>query len=135
MANQLYASGKFGLLTKLIDLSADDIRVVLVDSTYVVDLAAHDFLDDIAVGKRVAMAALSGKSVSAAGVFDASDITFVGLAGSPVHFLALCKYTGVDATSRLIAYWDQFANKPFMPTGNDLVLAWNNDVDKILILP
>lgn len=135
MANALYNSGKVGLLTKLIDLSADTIKVVLIDSTYVVDLAAHANLSDIPVGKRVAVGTLAGKSVSATGVFDATDLLFPALAGSNVYFMALFRDSGVEATSRLIGYWDAFANRPFMPTGADLTVQWSNDTDKILIVP
>lgn len=58
-------------LNKEIDFDADDIRMALVDSDYAIDLAAHDYWNDVvadelptALGYTVNGAALANKAVS-----------------------------------------------------------------------
>ena len=50
MANALYPIGKKGLLDADIDLSADTIKVALVDTGTYTYSAAHDMYDDVSAG-------------------------------------------------------------------------------------
>lgn len=77
MADALATKAIQSIGSKQIDLINDDIRIILVDASYTVNLATHDFLDDVPGGNRIGTAvALSGKSFTD-GVFNAtSPITY-----------------------------------------------------------
>lgn len=135
MANALYNSGKFGLMTKQVDLVNDDIRAILIDNAdYTVDLAAHDFLDDIPVAARVKTAALANKSVLAAGVFDADDVDLGNTAGDQSESIVLYLHTGTESTSRLIAYIDTATGLPVTPNSGPIIIQWDNGANKIFAL-
>lgn len=135
MGNALYNKGRQGFLDGSIDFDTDDIRAILIDTgTYTVDLAAHDNLDDIAAGARIAVsAALSGKTVTD-GVADASDVTFSAVTGASVEAIVLYKHTGVESTSRLIAYIDTGTGLPVTPNGGDITVQWDSGANKIFKL-
>lgn len=127
MADSLYDSFKEDFLNAEVDLIADDIRVILIDTAdYTVDLAADNFLDDIPVAARVAVSgALTGKT-DTDGVFDADNVTFTSVSGDSVEAIVLYKHTGTDATSNLICYLDSTSGLPFTPVGTDVNLNWDN---------
>ncbi len=135
MANALYDKGREGFLDGSIDWDTDDIKAVLVDTDdYTVDLAAHDFLDDIAAGARVATSGnLASKTVTG-GVADAADITFSAVTGDESEAIVLYKDTGVAGTSRLIAYIDTATGLPITPNGADIIVSWSSGANKIFKL-
>lgn len=138
MANRFYVPFKNNLLTQAatqVDFDLpDDIRVILIDTAdYTVDTAAHDFLDDVAGAARVATAALTGESVTT-NAFDANDTTFTAVTGDSVEAFLIYKHTGVDSTSRLIAYFDTATNMPITPNGGDITISWDNGANKIFNL-
>lgn len=135
MASVLYPSFKQLLLGGDIDLANDDIRVILIDTADYTFSSAHDFLDDVAAGSRVAVSgALAGKSITS-GVFDANDVTFSGVTGDQSEALIIYKHTGSDATASLIAYIDSFsAGMPVTPNSGDIVVAWASGASKIFAL-
>ncbi|MFB6512099.1 hypothetical protein ACWCYZ_16715 [Streptomyces virginiae] len=122
MASALYPSFKALLLGGDIDLAADDIRAVLIDSADYTYSSGHDFLDDVAAGARVAVSgALASKTITG-GVFDAADVTFTAATGDSVEAIVLYKHTGSDATAPLIAYIDGVS---VTPNGGNIVAQWN----------
>lgn len=130
MASGLYDKGREGFLDSSIDFDTDTIKAVLTTAAYTVDLAAHDFLNDVApqVGTPQTLAS---KTVTA-GVADAADITFPSVAGgSTCTALILYKDTGVATTSRLIAYIDGFS---VVTNGGDITVQWDNGANKIFKL-
>jgi len=135
MANELYDAGREGFLDGSIDWDTDDIRCILVDAAdYTVDLAAHDNLDDIPSGARVATSgALTGKTV-VAGVADADDVTFSAVTGDQSEALVIYKHTGTESTSRLIAYIDDATGLPVTPNGGDITIQWDSAASKIFKL-
>ncbi|TRZ93459.1 MAG: hypothetical protein D4R82_05050 [Dehalococcoidia bacterium] len=135
MANELYDKGREGFLDGSIDWDTDDIRCILVDvADYTVDLAAHDNLDDIPSGARVATSdALTGKTV-VAGVADADDVTFSAVTGDQSEALVIYKHTGTESTSRLIAYIDDATGLPVTPNGGDITIQWDSAASKIFKL-
>jgi hypothetical protein len=135
MASALFAKAKKAFLDKDIDMLVDDIKCVLVDSAdYTLDLAAHDFLDDIPAAGRLATSAnLSGKSTTG-GVFDAADVTFVAVTGHQLEYVILYQDTGTEATSRLIACIDTATGLPCTPDGLAIVITWDNGANKIFAL-
>lgn len=135
MANALYAKGRQGFLDGSIDWDTNNIKAILIDTgTYTVDLANHDFLDDIPVGARVSTSGnLTGKTV-VDGVADAADTTFTAVSGATVEALVVYQDTGVAGTSRLIAWIDTATGLPLTPNGGDITIVWDNGANRIFKL-
>lgn len=135
MANALYAKGREGFLDGSIDWDTHTIKCVLIDAAdYTVDLAAHDNLDDVPSGARVGTPqTLANKSVTN-GVADADDVTFSSVTGDVCEGILIYKDTGVESTSRLIAYLDTATGLPVTPNGGNIGITWSNGSDKIFKL-
>jgi hypothetical protein len=122
VASALYPDFKEALLTAGLDLESDDIRAILVDTADYTYSAAHNFLDDVAAGSRVAVSsALASKTITD-GVFDAADKTLTAVTGDPFEAIILYKHTGTESTSNLIAYIDGLS---VTPNGGDIVIQWS----------
>lgn len=125
MASVVYPKAKEGFLGGDIQLDADDIRAILVDTADYAYNAAHDFLDDVPAIARVAVSgALTGKSITN-GVFDANDVTWSGVTGDQSEAIILYQHTGVEATSRLVCYIDTGTNLPVTPNTGDISSQWH----------
>lgn len=122
MASALYPSFKALLLSGGIDLTSADIRAIIVDSADYTYSAAHDFLDDVTAGGRVAVSSSLASKTVTGGVFDAADVTYSAVTGDSVEAIVLYKHTGTDATSNLIAYIDGVS---VTPNGGSIVVSWN----------
>jgi len=136
MANQLYYKGKQAFLTGSINwygTASTSPAVVLCASEYALDIVAHDNLDDITAGYRVASAVLANTSASD-GVADADDVVFSALSGSIVHEIVLFNWTGTDATSKLVAHLDTGGSLPYTPNGADLTLSFSSGACKVFML-
>jgi hypothetical protein len=126
MANALYPKGKQALLNKEIDMDTDDIRVILVDLADYTYSSAHDFLDDVVAGARVAVSANLANKTITNGVFDADDVTFSSVTGDVSEALIIYRHTGTEATSHLIAFFDTgVTGLPVTPNGGNITVAWN----------
>lgn len=123
MASTLYPIGKKAILDADIDLSADTIKVALVDTGTYIYSAAHDFYNDLS-GVVGTPGTLASKTTTA-GVFDAADLVFSAVSGASVEALVIYKDTGNAATSALIAYIDTGTGLPVTPNGGDITIAWN----------
>ena len=125
MANALYTKYREKALTGEVDWVDDNIKVVLVDAAdYTVNLATHDFLDDIPSGARVATSGnLSGKTATN-GAADADDVTFTAVSGDVSEALVIYKDSGSAATSPLIAYIDTATGLAVTPNGGDITVIW-----------
>lgn len=136
MASFLYDKGREGFAKAAINWESDDIRVIFVDTAdYTVNAATHDFLDDVAVAARVATSSASLANKTATdGVCDADDITVNAVSGDQFEALILYKHTGVESTSRLIAYIDNYTGLPCTPNGGNITVSWPNDSNKIFKL-
>lgn len=128
MANAIYDKFRQARMTAdtNIDLENEDVRVILVDAADYTFSQAHDMLDDVPAGSRVAVSgALTGKTV-VDGIFDADNVTFPLVTGDPCEALIFYRHTGVESTSRLIAYIDTgITGLPVTPNGGDITVAWN----------
>lgn len=135
MANALYNKGREGFATGAVNWTSDDIRVILIDvQDYTVNLATHDFLDDVIAAARVAVSAsLTGKTATD-GICDAADVTFTAVTGDQSEALIIYKHTGVESTSRLIAYIDTATGLPVTPNGGNITVTWDNGTNKIFKL-
>lgn len=141
MANALYPLFKQACLSGGVDFSgspSDVVKFVFVNLTgspgYTYS-AAHEFLDDIPAGARVATSdALANKSVTT-GIFNADDNTVSTVSGDNIEAIIIFIDTGNEATSRLVAYIDtNYTGLPCTPNGGDIKVQWPNDANKIFSL-
>ena len=133
----VYTDAKRGLLEGEYDLADDDIRLLIVmtnttadteeDAVFVGDLATLDEMD----GSGYSRVALSNPAVSADDANDRAnftvDATVFPLVGAGTRSMAgvvVYKHTGDDATSPLIAFYDD--GFPFAATGANVSIAWTN---------
>lgn len=134
MANVLFDSGREGFLDGSIDWDTDDIRAMLVRSTYIFDVA-DVFLADLGAVDNGRSAALTGKTKTG-GVADADDTSVVATAAVACNAIIVFKHTGADATARLIGYIDTpTSGLPVTPAASQGVnILWNNGANKIFKL-
>lgn len=134
MANALYDSGRQKFLEGAIAILTDTIKAALVRAAYTVNLATHDFWDDVSAQVQGTPQTLASKT-STAGVFDAADVTYTAVAsGQTVSFVVLYKDTGVAGTSPLIGYIDTATGLPVATNGGDISVVWDNGANKIFKL-
>lgn len=135
MANALFDKGREGFLDGSIDWDTNTIKDVLVDhgvDTPVV--ATDDNLDDIGAGARIATSgAFTAKTVTN-GVADADDVVHAAVSGAQFESVVIFKDTGVESTSRLIAYIDSATGLPCTPNGGDITLQWDAGANRIFKL-
>lgn len=127
MAKNFYPKGKEQFAQGNIDFLSDTIKCVVLDG-YTYD-SAHDNLDDVTSGFRVATsAALSSKTVTN-GVLDAADVTIADVAtGSTIDGVLVYKEGGTEATSPLIAFISEEADADPIATptnGSDITVTWD----------
>lgn len=131
MANSLYNKARQAFMSGGIDLTANNIKAVLLDADYVFD-PTHEFLPSVSAEAVATSANLTTKSVTD-GVFDADDLIFAGLTGNPATSLVVYQDTGTPATSRLILYVDE-GTFPITPNGGDQTIVWSDGANKIFRL-
>ena len=135
MANTLYDKGRQKFAEAQINWLTDDIKVMGVDvGQYTVNTSTHEFLSDVPAGARIAApVSLLSKSTTG-GACDAADVTFTAVTGVSIEAVIIYKNTGSEATSPLIAYLDTGTGLPITPNGGDMVLTWDNGINKIFRL-
>jgi len=135
MANTLYDKSRELFLTANLNWATDSIKTILVDTgAYTPNFTTHMFLSDISASARVGpQVLLSGKS-TAGGAADANDATFASVTGPSIEAIVLFKDTGVEGTSPLIAYIDTATGLPITPNGGDIIVTWDNGVNRIFRL-
>ena len=120
MANTLYPKAKQAFLGADLDLEVDNIVAVLVDTAVYTYNAAHEFLSEIPAGDRIATSSnLLTKSITD-GVFDSDSIVYTAVIGDPSEALVLVQDSGLDTTSRLVAYIDTATGLPVTPDGTNI---------------
>lgn len=135
MANVLYPKFKELMAGGDIDLASDDIRAILIDTADYTYSAAHDFLDDVPAGARVAVSSAFASKTITGGVLDAADLTFSSVTGDQCEALIIYKHTGTDSTSPLIAYIDTVSSGlPVTPIGTDITWQWDSGANKIFAI-
>jgi hypothetical protein len=135
MANSLYDLGREGFLAGDIAWDSDNIKVVLIDvADYTVNLTTDNDLADVPAGARVATSGnLTTKTVTG-GVADAADVTLSSVTGDESEALVVYQDSGVESTSRLIAYIDTATGLPVTPNGTDITITWDNGSERIFKL-
>ncbi len=135
MPTGLYDKGREGFLDGSINWASDTIKTVLIDSgTYTVNLATHNFLNEVAAGSRIGTPQTLGSKTVTAGVADAADATFPTVTGATAEAILIYKDTGVETTSRIIAYIDTGTGLPVTPNGGDITVQWDNGANRIFKL-
>lgn len=129
MANALFDGGKERLLghaTETIDLLADNIKAVLVDTgVHTINTATDVHLDDLTAGSVEATSGNLTSKTTTSGAFDAADVTFASVASGPsIEAVVLYKDSGTASTSPLIAVIDTATGLPVTPSGGDITVQW-----------
>lgn len=125
MANVLYPKAKQGFIGGDLALDTDNIKAVLVDTATYTYSATHEFLSDIPSGERVATSTnLTGKTITD-GTFDSDNIVLLAVTGDPSEAIVLYQDSGVEGTSRLIAYIDTATGLPVTPDGTNININVN----------
>lgn len=121
MPNAIYNGARSLAATTGLNWTTATFKAYLVDtSVYSFDIA-HDYLDDVTAGARIAgPITLAGNTV-VDGACDADDIVFPAVAGPEVGAMVIFIDTGVEATSPLVCYIDEATGLPITPDGSDIV--------------
>lgn len=131
MANSMYNKGRERFAKAQLDWINDTIRVVGVDAGAYTFNAAHEYLADIPGIARIAAAVtLAGKTADG-GACDGNDVTFSAVSGASIEALAVYKHVTNDADSPLICYIDTGTGLPITPNGGDIIVTWDNGVNRI----
>lgn len=134
MANVLYQLGRQAFLEADLDWTGQDMRVILIDTADYTFSQTHQFLSDVPGAARVAVSgALAGKTATN-GTADANDVTFTSVTGDQSEALIIYQHTGVDATSRLVAYIDTATGFPITPNGGNITVVWDSGANRIFTL-
>jgi hypothetical protein len=119
MANAFYPSFLSSLLTADIDPIADNIKMVLVDSGYAYS-SAHDNLDDVGAGARIATSGNLATKTSTDGYFDSDLVTFPDApGGDTIAGIVMYKDSGSEATSKLMVFYDTNAASAAISVATD----------------
>lgn len=135
MANTLYDGARKRFLEADIHWLTDTMKVRLISTaSYAPNFTTHQFLSDIPGASRIGPeVTLTGKSTDG-GAADANDATFASVSGAQVNSILIYKDTGVEGTSPLIAWIDTATGLPITPNGGDIIVTWDNGVNKIFRL-
>jgi hypothetical protein len=108
------------------------IRTALVDTAdYTVDLAAHDFMDDVAAGSREETSGnMTLVDAAVDGIVDASDVTFTATSGDACEGIIVYKFDTNDAGSTPLFWWDSATGLP-VTLGGDVTVVWDSGANKI----
>lgn len=118
-----------------IDMDTDDLRIMLLKSTYTPDFVNHAFIssmdaNEVAAGTSYTAGgiALAGKTMALVGgnaVLDANDVVIAQDATgfTDAFYVAMYKYNAVNTAARVIALGELGANKSVQ--GGPLTLNWN----------
>ncbi len=126
MANEFYTKAKDALWAGDIAYDTDNIKAVLVDTAdYTVNITTDEFLSDIPSLGRVATSDnLTAKTISG-GAIDSADVVLASVSGDVSEAIVVYQDTGVETTSRLIAYIDTATGLPATPNGTNITIKWN----------
>ena len=134
MANALYPKFKENVMKKLIDLTTDTVKAVLVDTGVYTYSATHANVGSLA-GATVGTAQTIGTISVTDGIVDGADVTYTAVTGNSVEAIVIYVDSGLEATSYLVAYIDTgVTGLPVTPNGGDIALTWDNGANKIFKL-
>lgn len=125
MANAAYPPFLQALGAETHNMTVDSIRAILVDAADYTYSAAHNFLDDVVAGARVAVSGGLGSPTFTSGVFDTADFTWTAVTGDPSENIILYNHdgagAGTDAARQLVIFYDTgMTGMPVTPNGGDI---------------
>jgi len=133
MANVIYNSFKRDIQNGSIDLDTDDIKVMLVTSSYVPDIDAHTKASDItnevvgtgytAGGVSLATKAVTADNTNDLGKFDADDVTWATSTITARGAVIYKSRGGASSADELVAYLDFVSDK--VSTAGNFNLIFN----------
>lgn len=131
--NTLYDKSRQRFLEGLFNWNTDTIKATLVTNGYTLNTSVHEFYTDITPAAVVSGATVTLTSkATTGGAADAADVTFTAVpAGTVVDAIILWKDTGTPSTSPLIAYLGNATGLPITGNGGDIIVVWDNGVNKI----
>lgn len=133
MANALYSKAKEAFLNGSINMVANTVTIALVDTGVYTFSSAHQFRNEVSNSAVISSTTLANKTITN-GVFDADDATFSSVTGANCEALLIFQDTGIQTTSRLIAYIDSATGLPILPNGGDISVAFSSGNSKIFAL-
>jgi hypothetical protein len=133
MSNALYSKAKEAFLNGSINMVANTIVISLVDTGVYTYSASHQFRNEVSNSAVISSATLANKTITN-GVFDADDATFSSVTGANCEALLIFQDTGIQTTSRLIAFIDSATGLPILPNGGDISVAFSSGASKIFAL-
>lgn len=133
MANALYPKAKEAFLNGSINMIANTITIALIDTGVYTYSTSHQYRSDISNSAVISSSALTNKTITN-GVFDADDALFSSVTGANCEALIIFSDSGVQGTSRLIAYIDSATGLPILPNGGDITVAFSSGSSKIFAL-
>ena len=136
MATFLYNKGREGFLDGSIDWDTNDIKLLMCTGGYApASSTADTFVSDVTnEGTSTRSGNFASKTVTS-GVADAADVTLTAVpVQTALANIVIYKDTGVDGTSRLIAFIDNATGLPVTPNGGDITISWSNGANKIFKL-
>lgn len=132
MANTLYDFARQRFLEAQLNWLTDTIKVILVDTgSYTPQTAVHQYLADIPISARIAGPVTLTSKTTTGGAADAADVTFTSVTGPSIEAIVIYADTGTESTSPLIAFIDTATGLPITPNGGDIIVTWDNGVNKI----
>lgn len=140
MANALYDKARQRFLEGQLNWMDDTIKCIMVDTSLYTFIAAHQYLSDVTLAARSTAPTLMIEKSATDGAADAKDVTFAAVSGPTIEALVIYKEVldvalAVDeASSVLIAYIDAATGMPITPNGGDIIVTWDNGVNKIFRL-
>lgn len=131
MSNQWYDKTKTTIGKAGLDLnSLSNPKMIALKSGLYTFSQGHDFLNDVAVGARLATVALVSVTfgVSLESYLDADDPIFITPAIGTVDSFIIYNDSGVESTSPLILFIDSGVTLPITTeTGRDLEVIFNSN--------
>ena len=133
MANALYPKAKQAFLNGAINMAANTVTLALIDTGVYTYNTSHEFRSDVSNSAVISTSTLANKTITN-GIFDADDATFTSVTGANCEALLIFSDTGVQGTSRLIAYIDNATGLPILPNGGDITVVFSSGANKIFSL-
>lgn len=132
MANTLYDKARQRFLEGQFDWINDTIKVYLVSSQgYTMDVTNHQYISDVGPSGRIAGPVTLTNKATTGGAADADDCTFTAVSGNTINSIVIFKEDSSESVSPLICYIDTATGLPITPNGGDIIVTWDNGVNKI----
>lgn len=126
MANTLFTEARKALLEAQINWLTNDVKVMLVDKdAYNPNFDTHIYLSDVSASARMTPGVLLTGKTTTGGAARANNSTFTSVSGTTIESILVYKDTGVESTSRLIAWLDTATGLPITPNGGDIIVVWD----------